>query len=62
MLHPSKAQWWVIGITAAVVCLILQVDRERTGEALGAIVGGGIAVWQLSPRSESEDEQDEQEE
>lgn len=47
--YPSKAQWWVIWITAGIVGVGLL--STGAGIALLAIVmWGGLLVWQLSRR------------
>lgn len=53
MWCPNKAQWWVIWITALIVCVRLLVAFEFTGFMLDAVIVGGLLVWRLGSPSES---------
>lgn len=51
MWYPNKAQWIVIWILAVIVSIGLIGLYEGAGLLVGAVIIGGLLIWQLSKRS-----------
>lgn len=50
-MYPNKAQWKVIWIVAAVVCIGLGVGYEGTGFVVDVVIVGALLFWKFSKNS-----------
>jgi hypothetical protein len=50
-VYPNKAQWKVIWIVTAVVCIGLMAGYEGIGFVLSVVIIGGLLFWKFSRNS-----------
>jgi hypothetical protein len=51
MWYPNRAQWWVIWVVAAIVCIGLAGGYEETGLVLDVVIDHrrsiGLAIFEI---------------